>query len=44
MSTLTKDQVKDLYSTTGDTLELKKRGLELLVRGFLKSLVSGFIM
>ncbi|KAI9206768.1 uncharacterized protein BJ171DRAFT_18598 [Polychytrium aggregatum] len=39
MASLTKEQVKGLYSATGDYNELKRRGLELLVRGILKSLV-----
>ncbi|KAI8610970.1 hypothetical protein BC830DRAFT_1069281 [Chytriomyces sp. MP71] len=36
----TKEHMKELHSTTGDHIELKKRGLELLVRGVLKPLVS----
>ncbi|KAI9332211.1 hypothetical protein BDR26DRAFT_649613 [Obelidium mucronatum] len=38
--TYTKDQVRELSTTVGDHNELKRRGLELLVRGILKPLVS----
>lgn len=40
LGTLTKEQVKELYSSQGDPVELKKRSLELLVRGILKPLVA----
>ncbi|KAJ3215780.1 guanine nucleotide exchange protein for ADP-robosylation factor [Dinochytrium kinnereticum] len=40
LTSFTKEQVKELYSSTGDYTELKKRGLELLVRGVLKPLVQ----
>ena len=36
----TKDQVKELYSSTGDYAELKRRGLDLLVHGILTPLVT----
>ncbi|KAI8812764.1 hypothetical protein BJ742DRAFT_552239 [Cladochytrium replicatum] len=39
LTNFTKEQVKELYSSTGDLTELKKRGLELFVRGVLKPLV-----
>ena len=35
-----RDQVRDLYSLTGDPNELKKSGLDLIVKGLLRSLVS----
>ncbi|KAJ3296250.1 guanine nucleotide exchange protein for ADP-robosylation factor [Rhizoclosmatium sp. JEL0117] len=38
--TYSKDQIRELSSTTADHNELKRRGLELLVRGILKPLVS----
>ena len=37
---LSREQVKDLYSTTGDVKELRKAALDLLVNGILKPLVS----
>ena len=40
LTNFTKEQVKELYSATGDYNELKKRGLELLVKGILKPLVE----
>ncbi|KAJ3192020.1 guanine nucleotide exchange protein for ADP-robosylation factor [Irineochytrium annulatum] len=40
LTSFTKEQVKELYSSTGDFTELKKRGLELLVKGVLKPLVT----
>ncbi|KAJ3318645.1 guanine nucleotide exchange protein for ADP-robosylation factor, partial [Blyttiomyces sp. JEL0837] len=39
LTSFTKEQVKELYSVTGDFADLKKKGLELLVKGILKSLV-----
>ncbi|KAJ3127571.1 guanine nucleotide exchange protein for ADP-robosylation factor [Nowakowskiella sp. JEL0407] len=36
----TKEQVKEMYSSSGDTAELKKRGLDVLVKGILKPLVT----
>lgn len=39
LTTFTKEQVKELYSSTGDTTRIKKRGLALLVRGFMKQVV-----
>ena len=38
LSNLTKEQVRTLYSATGDSLELKRYGLELIVNGCLKPL------
>lgn len=35
----TKEQVKELYSLNGDPAELRKQGLDLVVRGVLKPLV-----
>jgi brefeldin A-inhibited guanine nucleotide-exchange protein len=40
LTTFTKEQVKELYSATGDFNELKKRGLELMVKGILRPLVA----
>ncbi|KAI8821985.1 uncharacterized protein EV422DRAFT_586065 [Fimicolochytrium jonesii] len=40
MTSFTKDQVRELYSSTGDYMELKKRGLELMVRGVLRPLIA----
>jgi len=40
LTNFTKEQVKELYSSSGDYNELKKRGLEVLVRGILKGLVQ----
>ncbi|KAI8852805.1 hypothetical protein BC829DRAFT_440418 [Chytridium lagenaria] len=40
LTSFTKEQVKELYSSTGDYTELKKRGLELLVKGVLKPLTQ----
>ncbi|KAJ3102351.1 guanine nucleotide exchange protein for ADP-robosylation factor [Phlyctochytrium planicorne] len=40
LTSFTKEQVKELYSSTGDYAELKKRGLELLVKGILKPLIQ----
>lgn len=40
MTNFTKEQVRELYSTSGDYVELKKRGLELMVRGVLRPLVG----
>ncbi|KAJ3072292.1 guanine nucleotide exchange protein for ADP-robosylation factor [Podochytrium sp. JEL0797] len=40
LATYTKDQIRELNSTTGDYNELKRRGLELLVRGVLRPLVT----
>ena len=40
MSNLTREQVKELYSSSGDYAELKKRSLEVIVRGVLKQLVA----
>ena len=40
MGVLSKEQVRDLLSSTGDFTELKKRSLELLVRGILQSLIQ----
>lgn len=39
LTTFNKEQVKELYSSTGDTARMKKRGLALLVRGILKQVV-----
>ena len=39
LTSFTKEQVKELYSSSGDYFELKKRGLEVLVRGVLNPLV-----
>ncbi|KAJ3265244.1 guanine nucleotide exchange protein for ADP-robosylation factor [Chytriomyces hyalinus] len=36
----TKEQLKELNSSTGDFKDLKKKGLDLMVRGLLKPLVS----
>ncbi|KAJ3068402.1 guanine nucleotide exchange protein for ADP-robosylation factor, partial [Podochytrium sp. JEL0797] len=38
LTSLTKEQLKELYSTSGDFGELKKRGVEVLVRGVLAPL------
>ncbi|KAI8592987.1 hypothetical protein BDZ88DRAFT_503867 [Geranomyces variabilis] len=40
LTSFTKEQVRELYSSTGDYQELKKRGLELMVRGVLRPLVQ----
>ncbi|KXS18026.1 hypothetical protein M427DRAFT_121684 [Gonapodya prolifera JEL478] len=40
LSTLTKDQTRELLSTGGDYTELRKRTLEVLVRGILVALVN----
>ncbi|KAJ3290032.1 guanine nucleotide exchange protein for ADP-robosylation factor [Borealophlyctis nickersoniae] len=40
MTSFTKEQVRELYSSSGDYGELKKRGLELMVRGVLRPLVQ----
>jgi brefeldin A-inhibited guanine nucleotide-exchange protein len=40
MSNFTREQVKEIYSATGDYAELKKRSLEVIVRGILKQLVA----
>ncbi|KAJ3118784.1 guanine nucleotide exchange protein for ADP-robosylation factor [Phlyctochytrium bullatum] len=40
LTSFTKEQVKELYSSTGDYTELKKRGLELLVKGILRPLIQ----
>ncbi|KAI8920934.1 hypothetical protein DFJ77DRAFT_506560 [Powellomyces hirtus] len=40
LTSFTKEQVRELYSSTGDYGELKKRGLELMVRGVLRPLVA----
>ncbi|KAJ3412218.1 guanine nucleotide exchange protein for ADP-robosylation factor [Chytridiales sp. JEL 0842] len=40
LTNFTKEQVKGLYSASGDFVELKKKGLELLVNGILKPLVE----
>ncbi|KAJ3087061.1 guanine nucleotide exchange protein for ADP-robosylation factor [Quaeritorhiza haematococci] len=40
LTSFTREQVKELYSASGDYTELKKRGLELLVRGMLAPLVN----
>ncbi|KAI9105732.1 hypothetical protein DFS34DRAFT_27501 [Phlyctochytrium arcticum] len=40
LTNFTKEQVRELYSSTGDYAELKKRGLELMVKGLLKPLVQ----
>ncbi|KAJ3328889.1 guanine nucleotide exchange protein for ADP-robosylation factor [Blyttiomyces sp. JEL0837] len=40
LTNLTKEQLKELYSATGDYSELKKRGLELMVRGILKPVLG----
>ncbi|KAJ3414515.1 guanine nucleotide exchange protein for ADP-robosylation factor [Chytridiales sp. JEL 0842] len=40
LTSFTKEQVKELYSATGDYNELKKRGLELMVKGILRPLVA----
>ncbi|KND00748.1 uncharacterized protein SPPG_03863 [Spizellomyces punctatus DAOM BR117] len=40
LTNFTKEQVRELYSSTGDYGELKKRGLELMVRGVLRPLVA----
>jgi brefeldin A-inhibited guanine nucleotide-exchange protein len=40
LTNFTKEQVKGLYSSSGDFVELKKRGLDLLVNGILKPLVE----
>ncbi|KAI9362470.1 hypothetical protein DFJ73DRAFT_620704 [Zopfochytrium polystomum] len=39
LATFTREQVRELYSSSGDYVELKKRALEVLVRGVLKPLV-----
>lgn len=39
LQVLSKEQVRDLFQATGDMLELKKVGLELMVQGILRSLV-----
>ncbi|KAJ3012565.1 guanine nucleotide exchange protein for ADP-robosylation factor [Thoreauomyces humboldtii] len=40
LTSFTKDQVRELYSSTGDYGDLKKKGLELMVRGVLQPLVA----
>jgi len=40
LSSFTKEQVRDMYSSEGDYTELKKRGLDLLTNGILKKLVD----
>jgi len=40
LSSFTKEQVRDMYSSDGDFTELKKRGLDLLTNGILKKLVD----
>ncbi|KAI9357006.1 hypothetical protein DFJ73DRAFT_953328 [Zopfochytrium polystomum] len=40
LTSLTKEQVKGLYSSTGDYAEMRKRGLELLVAGIINPLIS----
>ncbi|KAJ3040877.1 guanine nucleotide exchange protein for ADP-robosylation factor [Rhizophlyctis rosea] len=40
MTRFTKEQLKELESTSGDVSELKRRGLEFMVRGVLKPLVQ----
>ncbi|KAI9017378.1 hypothetical protein BC832DRAFT_588642 [Gaertneriomyces semiglobifer] len=40
LTNFTKEQVRELYSSTGDYQELKRRGLELMVRGVLRPLVT----
>ena len=40
MQNFTKEQLRELYSSSGDTGELKRRGLEFMVRGVLKPLVG----
>lgn len=40
LTNFTRDQVRELYSASGDYAELKKRGLEVLVRGVLGPLVQ----
>ncbi|KAJ3031004.1 UNVERIFIED_CONTAM: guanine nucleotide exchange protein for ADP-robosylation factor [Siphonaria sp. JEL0065] len=40
LTTYTKEQLKELYSTSGDFQELKKRGVEVLVKGVLGPIVD----
>ena len=40
LTNFTRDQVKELYSLTGDSHEIRKNGLDLVVKGFLKPLVA----
>lgn len=40
LTNLTREQLRGLYSSTGDYGELKKRGLELMVNGVLRPLVD----
>ncbi|KAJ3026030.1 guanine nucleotide exchange protein for ADP-robosylation factor, partial [Rhizophlyctis rosea] len=40
MQNFTKEQLRELYSSSGDTNELKRRGLEFMVKGVLKPLVG----
>ncbi|TPX34074.1 hypothetical protein SmJEL517_g03259 [Synchytrium microbalum] len=40
LTNLTREQLRGLYSATGDYAELKKRGLELMVNGVMKPLVD----
>ncbi|TPX47651.1 hypothetical protein SeMB42_g02638 [Synchytrium endobioticum] len=40
LTNLTREQLRGLYSSTGDFIELKRRGLELMVNGLLKPLVD----
>ncbi|KAJ3341099.1 guanine nucleotide exchange protein for ADP-robosylation factor [Gonapodya sp. JEL0774] len=40
LTTLTKDQTREMFSIGGDYTELRKRTLEILVRGILAGLVS----
>ncbi|KAJ3096020.1 guanine nucleotide exchange protein for ADP-robosylation factor, partial [Physocladia obscura] len=40
LTSYTKEQLKELYSTNGDFSDLKKRGVEVLVKGVLEPLVE----